>query len=412
MMRARVVVAAGILLVLTPVIGSAESPFEPLKRAWKNEMNEVRRGMKNPGVLGPVKKPATAKAAEPETTTAAKPAETAAKPAAAAPEKAKPAPATTTAVAKPKPPAVKAADTVASEAPMPRMRPEEEPQEPEVFAGATEPEFAEELSAVQDLRAVSPKEAAVLPPKPLAYADQGTVDQMRGTASAAAAAAAAPVVLPHPRPQVAALAPAAGTAPATDAPAPKPPVAAIPPATPEEVAACASDLSALGIKASPLASISEGACGVSAPTAVASLENGAVTFTTKAIVNCAVAGAISKWLEDDVQPAAKRVLDGRVTSIRVAASYSCRGRNNDPKAQLSEHSFGNAIDISAIKVDDTWVEVGNTKDEEQAAFLAEIRNEACGPFTTVLGPGVAYHDTHFHLDLAKRGKRGNSLYCR
>ena len=44
----------------------------------------------------------------------------------------------------------------------------------------------------------------------------------------------------------------------------------------------------------------------------------------------------------------------------------------------------------------------------QAEFLAEIRAAACGPFTTVLGPGTnEYHSDHFHLDTAER----RNPYC-
>src|SRR5690606_27812430 len=98
----------------------------------------------------------------------------------------------------------------------------------------------------------------------------------------------------------------------------------------------------------------------------------------------------------------------------VASSYACRGVNNDPTAQLSEHAFGRAIDISAFQfADGTWLEVhaagANTPEAE---FLGEVRTGACGPFRTVLGPGVAYHGDHFHLDLAVRGRNGDALYCR
>jgi hypothetical protein len=52
------------------------------------------------------------------------------------------------------------------------------------------------------------------------------------------------------------------------------------------------------------------------------------------------------------------------------------------------------------------------KGEAELGFLADIRKEACGPFTTVLGPGVSAHESHFHFDLARRGKDGRTSYCR
>lgn len=195
----------------------------------------------------------------------------------------------------------------------------------------------------------------------------------------------------------------------------EPRLASLPPAGETPVEGCARRLAAYGIDAVPLGPIHEGACGVKAPAAVASLDNGAIAFTEKAIVNCEVAGALAAWMSDEVEPAAKRLLGGRITAVRIAASYDCRGRNRVAGAQLSEHAFGNAIDISGFKVDGLgWIEVGTTRSGAPAAFLATIRKAACGPFTTVLGPGVAYHDEHLHLDLAKRRKGGPSkgLYCK
>ena len=119
-------------------------------------------------------------------------------------------------------------------------------------------------------------------------------------------------------------------------------------------------------------------------------------------------------MRDEVQPTAERTLHGRVTGIRVAASYACRTRNSIPGAKLSEHAHGNAIDISAFEVSGVgWVDVGHThRSSPRSRFLADVRKSACGPFTTVLGPGSdSYHSTHFHLDVIRRGKNGSSLYC-
>ena len=114
-----------------------------------------------------------------------------------------------------------------------------------------------------------------------------------------------------------------------------------------------------------------------------------------------------------------KTLGGRVTGLRIAASYACRNRDSLADTKLSEHARGNAIDISAFKVDGTgWiaVESGWTGGGAKAAFLqSQVRRSACGPFTTVLGPGFdSYHATHFHLDRAKRRTAGPShgLYCK
>jgi hypothetical protein len=215
--------------------------------------------------------------------------------------------------------------------------------------------------------------------------------------------------LPQPNPiadremDVAALPPAGGLTP-------RPPL--------EHDTACLQQLAALPLNAALLAPIEgENACGIATPLVVARIGIGefAVALAPEATVDCSVAGALSEWLEEDVQPAARSILGQWVVGIRVAASYVCRGINNEPGAPLSEHAFGQAIDIAAFQLaDGAWIEVRPYDDaatEPAAEFLAAIRAGACGPFTTVLGPGVALHDDHFHLDLAARGDGGRGLYC-
>jgi hypothetical protein len=99
--------------------------------------------------------------------------------------------------------------------------------------------------------------------------------------------------------------------------------------------------------------------------------------------------------------------------FRQTGGYECRGRNRDPKAPLSEHGRSNALDIGGFeRITGVVVQVSD-KGEAELGFLNDIRTAACGPFSTVLGPGVAAHEEHFHFDLAKRGKKGRySTYCR
>jgi len=176
---------------------------------------------------------------------------------------------------------------------------------------------------------------------------------------------------------------------------------------------CSRALTSLGVTAVSVDPIRSGSCGIAAPVEVAALGGGAVKLTTKAMVNCDVASTLAAFMRDTVDPLARRKLGGSVTDIRIAATYACRPRNNVKGAKLSEHAKGNAIDISAFKVKDEWIVVGGKNGLAANAFLKEVRKAACGPFTTVLGPGSdAYHSDHFHLDLAQRGKSGRGLYCR
>jgi hypothetical protein len=229
--------------------------------------------------------------------------------------------------------------------------------------------------------------------------------------------------LPPVRPKFAAAAAlAAGNAgrmppAAAGAPAPTPPVriASLPPdAGVLPAAKRGAPLVALGVVATSLAAIEESACGFPDPVAVAALDNGAVSFSPKATVNTRIAATLAAWVQSDVEPAARAIFGpgADLTSLRIAASYDCRTRDRIKDAKLSEHAFGNAIDIGAFRIGRRWIEIGNkanSADDER--FLAEVRRAACARFTTVLGPGQPYHDEHFHLDLGQHGKSGTYRIC-
>jgi hypothetical protein len=224
---------------------------------------------------------------------------------------------------------------------------------------------------------------------------------------APAALPAAPLVpSPHLRP---------GDIPASAMAAPEPAPSLVKP-PPAAGSTCGVMLARLGVEAVPLAPISEGQCGIASPVAVTGLEGGRVDFTDKAIIGCDLAESVANFVEDTVQPAALRTLGARVTGLRIAASYACRNRDGLADAKLSEHAHGNAIDISAFKVNGRWIDVktGWGAGGADAEFLRSVRSAACGPFTTVLGPGSdSFHTDHFHLDRAQRRTAGPSkgLYC-
>ncbi|MEO0391248.1 MAG: extensin family protein [Pseudomonadota bacterium] len=151
-------------------------------------------------------------------------------------------------------------------------------------------------------------------------------------------------------------------------------------------------------------------CGISDAVRLTSVSG--IRLSQGSLVNCRTAAALKTWTERSVVPALARK-EGGLTSLRVAAHYSCRTRNHRPGAPLSEHSFGNAIDISGftlasgrtITVKDGWNARG-----DRAAMRAMF-DGACGPFTTAIGPdGDRFHLDHFHFDVAQR--RGNYRYCR
>lgn len=159
-----------------------------------------------------------------------------------------------------------------------------------------------------------------------------------------------------------------------------------------------------------------GACGVSAPFEMSGALGGRVEMRPPALLRCEMIPAVEKWLAEVVQPGARRHFGQNVIEIKVAASYSCRPRNNIWGAKLSEHGHANALDVAAFKLaDGRWISVktGWAGDPRESAFLHQVHGGACTIFTTVLGPRAdRYHHDHFHLDLAWHGKDGRTMICR
>ncbi|MBX9819211.1 extensin family protein [Afipia birgiae] len=133
---------------------------------------------------------------------------------------------------------------------------------------------------------------------------------------------------------------------------------------------------------------------------------GSVTLKPAATLACPIVSALDRWLADSVQPAAQRWFGSPVAEIRQISAYSCRGMNGNSRSRISEHAFGNALDIASftladgrrISVKDGWKGL-----PEEQGFLRDIQGAACQQFNTVLAPGSnVYHYDHIHVDLMRR----------
>jgi hypothetical protein len=136
---------------------------------------------------------------------------------------------------------------------------------------------------------------------------------------------------------------------------------------------------------------------------------GPVAVKPVATLACPIVSVLDRWLADSVQPAAMRWFGQRVVEIKQISAYSCRGMNGNPNAHISEHAFGNALDIAAftladgrrVSVKDGWKGI-----PEEQGFLHDVQATACQHFNTVLAPGSnVYHYDHIHVDLMRRASR-------
>lgn len=123
-------------------------------------------------------------------------------------------------------------------------------------------------------------------------------------------------------------------------------------------------------------------------------------------MSCPVAAALTAWEWEVVQPAAQRHFGQKVAEIEHFGSYNCRRMYNREGASWSEHATADAVDIAAFRLaDGTRITlVGDWDDRgSKARFLRDVRDGACGLFSTVLSPDYnAAHRDHFHLDQAER----------
>jgi len=139
---------------------------------------------------------------------------------------------------------------------------------------------------------------------------------------------------------------------------------------------------------------------------------GPVEIKPAATLACPIVSALDRWLIDSVQPAALRWFNTPVIEIRQISAYSCRGMNGQPGARISEHAFGNALDIAAFILGDgrkITVKDGWRGSPEEQGFLHDVQGAACEQFTTVLAPGSnRFHYDHIHVDLMRRAS-GNAI---
>lgn len=174
--------------------------------------------------------------------------------------------------------------------------------------------------------------------------------------------------------------------------------------------ACRERLTALGVEFEEHKAESNPdiGCSIPYPLVLKSLGK-SIAIGPATELNCPMAEAAARFAAEIIQPAAKAEFGADLKSINQASAFVCRPRNGT--RHLSEHAFGNALDIASFTLSDgRKVEVGPTPPEKDGKFLNAVRKAACGPFKTVLGPGAdPDHSLHFHLDLEPR--RNGGTFC-
>lgn len=294
-------------------------------------------------------------------------------------------------------------------------------EKPKMAQDATEPAPLpfEKPEAAQDVAEPAPlprakppelqKHAAIVPAALPADTKSGKTDKLAGSTSsstqrpviAAKAESKADVSAPLPRIKPEGLQQQA---------------ALIPRALPKDITrkddteSCFQALRAIGAKFTvAAATVDYGKCSVQNPVNLRSvtIKGNTIDLPEAPLLNCKFALQFSKWLSESGAPILSAQLNSPVERISTGPGFDCRGRNGDGSAKISEHGYGNAVDLSTFRLRN-----GKTLHVGDSTLLPGVRASACGYFTTVLGPGAnAAHAEHFHFDMGAHGKSGNYRIC-
>lgn len=185
---------------------------------------------------------------------------------------------------------------------------------------------------------------------------------------------------------------------------------------PKALAACLADLKAIGARFETDKAIDDAdGCGIASPITLTKLLPD-VALEPVATIRCETALQLARMTRDMLKPAAEAAFPDKpkLTAIRHASGYVCRNRNSQETGMVSEHAYGNAIDIAALRFGDDEEPIMIAKQDDgtaEAAFQRAFNAIACLYFTTVLSPGSdATHQDHMHLDVIKR--KSGYRYCR
>lgn len=177
----------------------------------------------------------------------------------------------------------------------------------------------------------------------------------------------------------------------------------------DDFATCRKALDKAGVRYTALAPLSEqgGQCGYEDAVRFRAGGSRRIGLAPSDLgMSCPVAAALTVWEWEVVQPAAQRHFGQKVAEIEHFGSYNCRRMYNREGASWSEHATADAVDIAAFRLaDGTRITLVGDWDAKgsKARFLKDVRDGACGVFSTVLSPDYnAAHRDHFHLDQAKR----------
>jgi hypothetical protein len=145
---------------------------------------------------------------------------------------------------------------------------------------------------------------------------------------------------------------------------------------------CLALLAPLGANIDVSKPIRDGQCGSAAVVQLKRVGAASpVEISPPATLNCRMVVKLHEWVEKSLQPAARETFNAPVRRLVNASGYTCRNRygSRAATAKISEHAFANALDVSAIVLNDgRSIDVLSNwgKTERDLRAIAEAKAEA------------------------------------
>lgn len=177
----------------------------------------------------------------------------------------------------------------------------------------------------------------------------------------------------------------------------------------DPAAACIERLTKLGLRFEKSPPVLENGCSIGNPVSVSALPNG-VEVSPPSLMECSFAEGLVRWVNEVVIPRTSEHFQSAPTKLLIGTSYQCRDQRSG--ARLSEHAFGNSVDVMGFEFDKRPPLTIRAQPEgsPEAAFQSAVQRDACTIFSTVLGPGVDDdHADHLHFDM--RVRKGDYRIC-
>jgi hypothetical protein len=142
---------------------------------------------------------------------------------------------------------------------------------------------------------------------------------------------------------------------------------------------------------------------------------GKVLMTGKPTMACVFARQFTTWVRNVAAPLTLAYMDSKLAAIETGPGLVCRTRYAKPDEKISEHAKGNAIDITAFRLENgrsLSVKDASASTQIDGVLMRTFRATGCGYFTTILGPGSnEAHKDHLHFDYGMHGSTYNYRIC-